>query len=255
MKKNKKYFITIVISSLFLTQQMYAMDGMARRRLISRELPEINNSESDFMEGVLTYKDDNFIEKFLELVGPTSVALDENSTDKREIINKSIQIKAGHWRVSDKDVFMSTGNVHECVAITVQHQNPSLIAMYHYYQKADEDFVILDKFLSEIKNKAAQLAINVSDLAVFLVSSYVSSNFLIIKRVMQDNEFKIQLCHVRPRAYLARDLYVYSHDAVISPGRLILASPKVLRVHQYEYDYPGDYDSDLPVDYDECVIS
>ena len=258
MIKNKAYLV-IVIASLLLTQQTHTMDGNARRHQVPRELPEIDQSNPDVMSeiggSVITYHDNRFVEKFLNLIGQTTTALDERSEDVREPICMSIQVKAGHYHICDKDVCMSTGNVHECVAIAMRHVNPNLVALYHYYQKADEDFIELDKFLSEVKNKADQLQINISDVAICLVSSYVSSNFVIIERAMQDKNFNISLCHVRPRAYLANGLYVKSTDTVTSPGRLILASPSAFKIYQYNYNDPGKYDSDLPHDDEDCVIS
>lgn len=262
MIKNKTYLI-IAISSFFLMQRSYAMDdmskGISRRQAIPRELPEINQSGAEFVSGfdcgVLTYKDDVFVQKFLALVGQTSTMLDERDTTTYDIIRKSIKVKAGKWHIGDEDKYVSTGDVHECVAIAMQHANPNLVALYHYYQKADEDFVVLDRFLSVVQDKANQLKINISDLTTTLVSSYVSANFVIIKRAMRDKAFNDPICYVRPRAYLAKNLYAQSQDTVTRPGRLVLVSPSVLKVHQYEHSDPGNYDSDLPHDDDDCIIS
>lgn len=245
-----KIYLAIIIP-LFLTQQSYTMEkenGQSRRHKILQELSEVDKSNREFFSGTFTYKDNNFIREFLALAGQTTAVLDERNEDTVKTIHESMHIRTGHWLICEEDICMATGNVHECVAIAVRHAHPNLVALYHYYQKADEDFTKLDNFLSDVKNKAEQLHITLSDLATCLVSSFISSNFIIIKRALQDHYFAVPLCHVRPRGYLNSIEYVDSTDTVMLSGRLILVSPSSFNIHQYNCDDPGKYDSDLPDD-------
>ncbi len=149
---------------------------------------------------------------------------------------------------------LSTGNVCECVAITIQHDESKVVALYHYFRKVDPNFDVLRQFIAAVKKKAQELNIAVANLKVSLISSYISVDFLICKRILMSEGFAIRLLHAEYQACLGRGLYVKSNDDHYKPvcaSRLVFVSPSALDIHKYSYNDGGDYYGN---DDDECVV-
>lgn len=156
-----------------------------------------------------------------------------------QMIKESIQIKAGEGQIAEKqNVFLSTENVSESVTIVFQHADAKLVALYHYYQDADENFTTLDVFLNKLIARAEDLSLNKSDFKVSLISSYVSANFIIIKYTLRDFGFTTSSC-------LGVSGYVTNDEQKAPLGRLIFACPKELQINKSNFNDPGTYDSNL----------
>lgn len=267
MRINKICLVVITLVNLFAVKQSKGMDqkpltGKIDResliKSISAELPEMQDKkpqiESGFCEVVFRYNDNNFVQKFSELIGLRVMVIDEDLTEYSDAIRNSFKVRTGYWHVSDENnIHVSTGHVHECVTIVVQHEEPSFIGMYHYFERDDKDFEKLYEFFDALKNKATELSVNVSDFKVSLISSYLSFDFLMIKRCMLASGFNINFCHAPLRVCLNERHYVESNDYLDRPGRLILANHSGLKIYRDFGEFRG-YDPDPGPDGEDCCV-
>ncbi len=218
---DKKFFLKLFVGVSFFVTSLCAMT----RKEVHRELSAID--------------DDNIANKLTALIGRLEYRLHEEPADMKKAISASFQVQKGKWMLAVAEAILSTRDVYVGVAITIQHDESKVVALYHYFRTVDFDFDVLRQFIAAVKKKAQELNIAVANLKVSLISSRISVDFLICKRILMSEGFATHLLHAEPRDWESGSCFVESGDDQPKPvcaSRLVFVSPSALDIHEDDED-------------------